>query len=347
MQNIEIGHIKLKYPIIQGGMGVGVSLSKLAGAVSKEGALGIISTAQIGFRKPLFETSPHKANMEAIEEEIKEAKRICGNGYIGVNIMAVTNKYDDYVKKAVDCGVDLIISGAGIAKNLPSLVKGSKTRFAPIFSSLKATKIILKMWDKRENVVPDAIIIEGPMAGGHLAFKKEELENTSTLDFDSELKKIVAHVKTYEEKYKRKIPMFFGGGVMNSKDIKHYLSLGMTGVQVATKFVTTKECDASDKFKEKYLKATKEDVKITNSPVGLPGRAIENDFLKSNSNSKITKCYKCLAKCDINTIPYCITDKLIKSVSGKVDEGLIFCGERVSELKKITTVKQVILELTT
>ncbi len=346
MKKLEIGHMKIKYPIIQGGMGVGVSLSKLAGAVSKAGGLGVISTAQIGFRKPLFQTDSFKANMEAIEEEIKKAKEICNGGYIGVNIMAVTHRYDEYVKKAIESGVDLIISGAGIAKSLPSLVKGTNTSFAPIFSSFKATKIILKMWDKKEGVVPDAIIIEGPEAGGHLAFKKEELENVDKLNFNEEVRKIIEHVKEYEKKYKKKIPIIFAGGIRNNEDVENKLKMGLLGVQVATKFVATKECDASDEFKEMYVNSKEEDIQITVSPVGMPGRALKNDFLKHRERKEINKCYKCLSKCDIKTIPYCITEALVTSVKGKVQDGLMFCGAKVHEITEITSVEEVMKELT-
>lgn len=344
MQGLTIGNFKLKYPILQGGMGVGVSLSGLAGAVSKVGGLGVISTAQIGFKDKLFEKDAFQANMNAIEYHIKRAKEISGNMPIGVNIMAVTEKYDEYVKKAIDCGCNLVISGAGIAKNLPELVKGTSTCFAPIFSSLKATKIILKMWDKKDNVVPDAIIIEGPKAGGHLGFKNEELEDIESLDFDNEILKIVEHVKIYEEKYNKKIPVIFGGGISSNEDVKHYMNLGIDGVQVATRFVPTAECDAHENFKKAYVDANEEDVTIIKSPVGMPGRAIVNEFVK-NEKAKIKKCHKCISHCDPKTTPYCITDALIKSVEGDVENGLVFSGSEVYKINEMSTVEEVISEL--
>ncbi len=344
LKGLTIGHIKLKYPILQGGMGVGVSLSSLAGAVSKHGGLGVISTAQIGFKDPLFEKDTFQANMNAIEYHIKRAKEISNNGFIGLNIMAVTERYDDYVKKAIECGCDLIISGAGIAKNLPELVKGTNTRFAPIFSSLKATKIILKTWDKRNETVPDAIIIEGPKAGGHLGFKNEQLDDIEALNFDDELVQIIEHIKEYEEKYNKKIPVIFGGGVSTHEDVKHYLGLGASGVQVATRFVTTTECDAHENFKNTYVNAGENDVAIIKSPVGMPGRAITNNFVK-NEKTPITKCYKCLVTCDPATTPYCITEALIRSVNGDVENGLVFSGSEVYKIDKISTVEEVISEL--
>ncbi len=341
---LEIGHIKLKYPILQGGMGVGVSLSKLAGAVSKCGGLGVISSAQIGFKDPLFKKETLKANLEALEFHIKEAKRISQNGAIGVNIMAVTENYDEYVKRAISSGVDIIITGAGIANSLPELVKGTKTRFAPIFSSLKATKIVLKMWDKKSNNTPDAIIVEGPKAGGHLGFKNEQLDDIDALDYDNEITQIVEHVRIYEEKYNKKIPVIFGGGITTSDDVKHYMDLGCSGVQVATRFVTTEECDADDAFKQAYVTSTKDDVTIIKSPVGLPGRAIRNNFVTGDKQS-IKHCFNCIATCNPATTEYCITDALIKAVNGDVENGLVFAGANVYQCDKIYTVSDVINDL--
>ncbi len=341
---LEIGHIKLKYPILQGGMGVGVSLSKLAGAVSKCGGLGVISSAQIGFKDPLFKKDTLKSNLDALEFHIKEAKKISNDGSIGVNIMAVTENYDEYVKRAISSGVDIIITGAGIANSLPELVKGTKTKFAPIFSSLKATKIVLKMWDKKSNNTPDAIIVEGPKAGGHLGFKNEQLDDIDGLNYDNEITQIIEHVKIYEEKYNKKIPVIFGGGVTTNGDVKHYMDLGCAGVQVATRFVTTVECDADDAFKQAYLNSTADDVAIIKSPVGLPGRAIRNNFV-TGEKQPIKHCYNCIATCNLATTEYCITDALIKAVNGDVKDGLVFAGAEVYKTDRIYTVEEVILDL--
>ncbi len=341
---LEIGHIKLKYPILQGGMGVGVSLSKLAGAVSKCGGLGVISSAQIGFKDPLFKKETLKTNLDALEFHIKEAKKISDNGAIGVNIMAVTENYDEYVKRAISSGVDIIITGAGIANSLPELVKGTKTKFAPIFSSLKATKIVLKMWDKKSSTTPDAIVVEGPKAGGHLGFKNDQLDDIEALNYDDEITQIIEHVKIYEEKYNKKIPVIFGGGITTSDDVKHYMDLGCSGVQVATRFVTTFECDAHEAFKQAYLQSTEEDVTIIKSPVGLPGRAIKNNFV-TGEKQVIKHCYNCISTCDPKTTEYCITDALIKAVNGDIENGLVFAGANVYKTDKICTVDEVITDL--
>ncbi len=343
-KGLKIKHIELKYPILQGGMGVGVSLSGLAGAVSKHGGLGVISSAQIGFKDPLFEKNPFEANIRALEYHIKKAKEISNNGFVGVNIMTVGKRYEEYVTKAIEFGADIIISGAGIPKNLPELVKGTKAAFAPIFSSLKATKVVLKVWDKQYNVMPDAIIIEGPKAGGHLGFKNEELDDIDGLNYDQEITNIIEHIKTYEEKYKREIPVIFGGGITTNDEVKHYLALGCSGVQVATKFVATEECDADIAFKQAYVNSKKETVGVIKSPVGMPGRAITNNFV-TKDKKKVTKCYNCIQTCDPKTTEYCITDALITSVKGDVENGLVFAGSEVYKINEITNVEKVILEL--
>lgn len=343
---LVIGDLIAKVPIIQGGMGVGVSLSGLASAVAIEGGIGIISTAQIGYDDPLFQANPLQANLNALKRHIALAKEKALGGIIGVNIMTATKKYEEYVIESVKSKVDLIISGAGLPLNLPSLVKNSKTKIAPIVSSLKATKIILKIWDNRYNYTPDLIVVEGPKAGGHLGFKLEYLEDTSN-DFDFELKDIIEFKKIYEQKYAKHIPIVFGGGVYTNEDIKHYISLGCDGVQIASRFVATVECDATIKFKEAYVSCKEDEIVIIKSPVGMPGRAILNDFVKRTllENEKVVKCYDCLTHCDKVTIPYCITNSLINSVKGDVTNSLVFCGSNTYKIDKIVTVKELMQEL--
>lgn len=355
---LQIGDLVAKLPIIQGGMGVGVSLSSLAGAVAKEGAIGIISTAQIGYREPDFDKTPLKANLRAIHKEVKRAREIAGKGgIIGVNIMVATKKYSEYVKEAVRAKVDLIISGAGLPMELPKIVKeewerlkesGEKSRkpkLVPIVSSKKAANIILKMWDKKEQVTPDAIVIEGPKAGGHLGFKQEELENIESFDYDNEIQKIMETVKVYEEKYNKKIPVIVAGGILNKEQLEHYLQMGAAGIQVATPFVTTKECDADERFKQAYISCKKEDIIIVKSPVGMPGRALNNKFQKRvQAEGKIPAqhCHSCISMCKPAKIPYCITEGLIRAVKGDVENGLVFCGANAYLADRITTVREVL-----
>lgn len=344
--SLKIGDLVAKIPIIQGGMGIGVSSSKLAAAVAKEGGVGIISAAQLGYSKDNFQDNPLKSNLEALKEHIKLAKSNACNGIIGVNIMVASNNYKEHVLAAIDAGIDLIISGAGLPTMLPKIVKGYNVKIAPIVSSLKSAKVILKLWDKHDNVTPDMIVIEGPKAGGHLGFKIDEI-NDSNFNYEKVVTDIIDEVKIYEKKYDKKIPVVVAGGVFDGNDIAKYLKLGANGVQMATRFVVTEECDASQKFKDAYINCSKEDIVIVKSPVGMPGRAIKNKFIESvsSSKSKITHCYNCLTPCNPADTPYCISKALINAVNGNVDEGLIFCGENAYRLNKMTTVKQLISEL--
>ncbi|MBS6041703.1 MAG: nitronate monooxygenase [Clostridium baratii] len=343
---LKIGNLVARLPIIQGGMGVGVSLSGLASAVTNAGGIGIISSAQIGFKENDFDKNPLEANLRALKKHIKLAKEKCNNGIIGVNVMVATKEYAEYIKTAVESGIDLIISGAGMPTMLPKLTKGYNVKIAPIVSSLKAAKVILKLWDKHDNVTPDMIVVEGPKAGGHLGFKKDEIE-TASESFDNTIVDIVNHVKEYEEKYEKKIPVIAAGGIFDGNDIAKYLNLGASGVQMATRFVATHECDASLEFKKAYVNAGKDEVGIVSSPVGMPGRAILNPFVNKTKEGpiKVDKCFRCLTPCDPKTTPYCITKALINSVNGDIDNGLIFCGENVSKIKEITSVKSLMTEL--
>lgn len=347
LSSLIIGDLVAKVPIIQGGMGVGVSLSSLAGAVAREGAIGVISAAQPGYLEDDFSSNPLTANLRSLGNHIKKAKEISNNGIIGVNIMCASKNYEEYVKCAIDNGADLIISGAGLPTDLPKLVEGSNIKIAPIVSPPKSASVILKMWDRRYGRTADMVVIEGPKAGGHLGFSNESLEEYKSKDYDKEALEIIEIVKEYENKYNKKIPVVFAGGVFDRKDIDHYISLGCSGVQMATRFVATEECDADINFKMAYINSKKEDIVIVKSPVGLPGRAINNKFMKDKKliNEKITKCYKCLKKCNMADIPYCITGALVRAVKGDIDNSLVFCGENAYRLNKIITVKELIKEL--
>lgn len=343
-----IGDLTAKVPIIQGGMGVGVSMSGLAGAVAREGAIGIISAAQPGYREENFSRDQLDANITALGKEIRRAKEIAEGGIIGVNIMHALRYFEEYIECCVKNGADVIISGAGLPASLPELLEGTSVKCAPIVSSLKAAKVLFKRWAKRLGHVSDFLVIEGPLAGGHLGFHYDELQNGIEKNYDEEVKSIISFVKEYEEMYQKKIPVIFAGGVYDSSDIDHYLSLGCSGVQMATRFVATEECDADIRFKEAYVNARKEDIRIVQSPVGMPGRAIRNSFIKEKDKEReqITKCYNCLEKCNRSEIPYCITTALVRAAKGDVDNALLFCGANAYRVDKITTVKELIEELT-
>lgn len=343
-QPLKIGNLTAKIPIIQGGMGVGISLSNLAGAVAKEGAIGVISTAQIGFRSPDYDNAPLEANLKAIPEYLKKAREIAEGGIIGMNIMVATKHYEQYVKAAVEAGVDLIISGAGLPTQLPEYVKGSSTKIAPIVSSKKSASVLLKMWDRKQNRMPDLVVIEGPKAGGHLGFKKEELETIDDEAYDKEIFSILEVIKEYEQKYNTKIPVVAAGGIYEKKDMEHYMDMGLDGVQIATRFVTTKECDAPDAYKMAYINCKKEEIEIVKSPVGMPGRAIHNEFQEKYKTGayRTKKCHQCIITCNPAETPYCITDALVNAAKGKIEEALLFCGAYAYKAKKIETVKEVI-----
>lgn len=346
---LVIGDLVVKKPIIQGGMGIGISLGNLAGHVAKVGGLGIISAAQIGFKEEDFEKSTKEANLRAIEKEYRKARKIAPEGVIGFNIMVAMRHYEEYVRAAAEAGADIIISGAGLPTDLPKLVEGSSTKISPIVSTEKSAKVILRYWDKKYKRIPDLLIIEGPSAGGHLGFDKEQLDYYSgpsgETAYGDEVCRILNVVREYEEKYETKIPVALAGGISDSEDVRHAFSLGVDAVQVASRFVTTEECDADIRFKESYLNADEEDIVIVKSPVGMPGRAICNPFMqKVMAGEKMSpkKCFGCLRNCNPTEIPYCITQALINAADGKTDDALLFCGANAWQAKKVETVKEVI-----
>lgn len=343
---LVIGDLVAGIPVMQGGMGVGVSLSGLAGAVAAEGGIGILSTAQIGYRDPDFDSDPIGCNLKAIKTELDKARKLAGNGILGMNIMVATRQYEEYVKAAVAAGVDLIVSGAGLPMNLPGLVKDAKTKLVPIVSSVKSTQVIIKYWLKKYNRLPDAIVIEGPLAGGHLGFSAEQLNDLENLRFDDEVEKIIHTVKQLEEEHRFEIPVIMAGGIYTRGDMEHYLKLGASGVQMATRFVTTYECDADEAYKQSYIDAKKEDIVIVKSPVGMPGRAILNPFMERAAGGEIPhgKCHLCVSTCDPAKTPYCITDALINAVTGNVNEALLFCGANAYRATKLEHVKDIMKE---
>lgn len=350
MAKVKIGDLILERPVIQGGMGIGVSRSRLAGAVAREGAMGVISSAQIGYDDPSFRKKPEEANLRILPYEITEAKRIAqGNGAVAVNIMSVTQLYEIYVKTAVAAGADAIISGAGLPLDLPKYTEGSGVKIAPIVSSAKAASILLKMWDKKYRTTADFLVMESPYSGGHQGYKKEQLMNLerTVAEFDENVAMTVRLKEMYEDKYQKAIPLFVAGGIFTEQDKDHYMCLGADGIQVGTRFVATKECDASDAYKEAFVRAKAEDIAIIDSPVGMPGRAIRNPFVERmlKESERITFCYNCLNACNPAKARYCISQALINAVKGDVDNGLIFCSAKVEQIRKIQTVKEVMEEL--
>lgn len=349
MERLVIGNKSARVPVIQGGMGIGVSRGRLAGAVAKAGGIGLVSTVQVGYDEPDFRENPQECNIRALKKHIQMAKEQADGGLVGVNAMVALRDYEAHVKAAVEAGADVVVSGAGLPVALPKLVAGSDTKIAPIVSSEKAAVVILRMWEKKHNATADFVVIEGPKAGGHLGFSKEQIQEDcdGALDYDEEIRKIIAVVKGYEEKFGKKIPVIVAGGVFDADDIRHMRSLGADGVQIASRFVATEECDADIRFKEAYVNAKAEDVRIIQSPVGMPGRAVANAFLDrvSQGRQPVSKCLGCLSKCKPAETPYCITEALVKAVTGDVENGLVFAGSNVGRIKGITTVSELMEEL--
>jgi len=345
---LKIGDLQAELPIIQGGMGVGVSLSGLASAVANEGGIGIISCAQPGFEEPDFKTNTSAANVRAIKKHMEKARKASPNGIIGCNILVALIDYDSLAKAAVENGADVIISGAGLPLNLPKFVintPGAKTKLLPIVSTAKAAEVLCRFWESRYKVVPDGFVVEGPLAGGHLGYSYEELKDIDKIDFKGEILRIKEVADKYGLKHNKTIPIIAAGGIYSGEDILDYLELGCSAVQMATRFVTTVECDAHINFKNAYLKAEKDDIHIVKSPVGMPGRAIRTDFTEYIMNvGRIApiKCVRCVAPCIPKTTIYCITEALIEAVKGRINDGLVFCGQNAYLSKNIVTVKQLI-----
>ena len=347
LKELKIGDLTAKLPIIQGGMGIGISLSGLASAVADEGGIGVIATAGIGMLEPDFSTNWLEANIRALKKEIKKARELT-KGILGVNIMVALSNYADMVRTAIEEEIDIIFSGAGLPLNLPQFLKGStKTKLAPIISSGRAASIICKKWSEKYNYLPDAIVVEGPRAGGHLGFKQEQINNPE-YSLEKLIPEVIKAVKPFEERYKKPIPVIAAGGIYTGEDIYNFLKLGAAGVQMATRFVTTYECDASIKFKQTYIDSSKEDIVIIKSPVGMPGRAIKNKFIDdaNKGEKKPFKCpYHCIITCDYKNSPYCIALALLNARKGNLEHGFAFAGENAYRAKGIISVKELIESL--
>jgi len=344
LKSLKIGDLTARLPIIQGGMGIGISLSGLASAVANEGGIGIIATAGIGMSEPDFYTNYLEANLRALRKEIRRAREL-SKGILGVNIMVALTNFADLVKTAIEEKIDIIFSGAGLPLNLPQFItEGIKTKIVPIVSSGRAASIIAKKWTEKYNYLPDAIVVEGPKAGGHLGFKQEMLTDPEHA-LEKLIPEVIEAVKPYEKQYGKPIPVIAAGGIYTGADILKFFQLGASGVQMATRFVTTYECDASDKFKQTYIDSKKEDMVIIKSPVGLPGRAIKNVFIDevSEGKKKPFKCpYHCLKTCDYKNSPYCITLALINAKKGNLGHGFAFAGENAYRAEKIVSVKELV-----
>ncbi len=347
-ENLDIGNLRIKIPVIQGGMGVRVSSSSLVSAVSNEGALGVIAAVGLGEECGNEQRDYKMRSREELTNLIRETKRLTKNPF-GVNIMSVLTNYDELVEAAQAESVDVIISGAGLPLRLPSLIKNDRTKLIPIVSSARAAQIICSTWARRYKRLPDAIIVEGPLAGGHLGYSLAELADEEHVFLDKILVEVLAVTRTFENDRTR-IPVIAAGGIFDGKDIARVMRLGASGVQMATRFVCTNECDVSIKYKEAYLAAKKEDIVIIQSPVGLPGRVIRNEFVKKVMEGARVPfgCeYKCLYTCDAQKVNYCIAKALLNASRGEMEKGFAMCGSNAYRIKEIVSVKHLIHELVT
>ena len=341
---LKIGDLEICPPVIQGGMGVRVSKSGLAAAVANEGGLGVIASVGLGNYEEHTKDNPSESSEDALRREIQTA-RSNTSGPIGVNIMGALSHFESLVETSVAAKIDVIISGAGLPVNLPQFTEGTNIKLIPIVSSVRTLELICKRWQKRYDRLPDAIIVEGPMAGGHLGYSFEELtgENPPTLDA------ILKEVIEYANALKTPVPVIAAGGIFDGADIARVLALGAAGVQMGTRFVCTTECDVDDKFKQAYINATKDDITLIKSPVGLPGQVIDSPFVQKIKNGETIpfKCpYKCLRSCDPKTAPYCIAQVLAKSSAGKMDEAFAFAGSNAYRCTEIVSVKTLMQQLT-
>ena len=347
MKSLRIGNLAIAVPVIQGGMGVGVSLSGLAAAVANEGGVGVISSAGLGLLYRDFSDNFLEASIHGLKEEIRKAREKT-KGIIGVNVMVAMTNFADMIRTAIAEKVDIIIAGAGLPLDLPSfLKKDSTTKLVPIVSSARAAKIICDKWKSNYDYLPDAVIVEGPKAGGHLGFKEEQI-NDSNYSLEKLVPEIVNELKPFEEKNEQPIPLIAAGGIYTGEDINKMFELGASGVQMGTRFVTTEECDASLAFKQTYIDAEEKDIEIIKSPVGMPGRAIISKFIEKVRDGKRQpkKCpFKCIKTCDISKSPYCIIIALINALKGNFESGYAFAGANAYRATKISSVKEIFQSL--
>ncbi|NQU73864.1 MAG: nitronate monooxygenase [Candidatus Omnitrophica bacterium] len=344
LKPLIIGDLEIKVPIIQGGMGVMISTASLASAVANCGGAGTIANVGLGYGTKENETDFVKASREGFQREMRQAKKF-SRGVIGVNILVALNNYEDLARTAMEENADFIASGAGLPLRLPEFAEGSSAKLIPIVSSARAADIIVRVWKRRYNRLPDAIIVEGPMAGGHLGFKPKDLKSGNVETLENLVVDVLKVAEEYEKRFGLNMPVIAAGGIFDGKDIAKFLNLGAKGVQMATRFVATLECSVADEFKELYIIAGEDDVVIIDSPVGMPGRAIMTKFINrvmQGEKMRIECNYQCLKTCSPKTAPYCILRASFNAVSGDLDNAVVFAGSNVSKVKKIVSVREII-----
>ncbi len=344
MQSLSIGQFTARIPIVQGGMGVGISLSGLASAVANAGGIGVISAAGIGLLEPDGFANFAEANIRALRNEIRRARSMT-KGILGINIMVALTDFANLVRASIKEGIDIIFAGAGLPTNLPEYLEGSThTKLVPIVSSARAAMLLAKRWKERYDYVPDGFVVEGPLAGGHLGFKHEQIDDPAYA-LEKITVEVIESLLPFEQAAGRRIPVVAGGGIYTGADIRKYLDLGAAGVQMATRFVATEECDADVAFKRSYIEAKESDLAIIKSPVGMPGRAVRNRFLEdveAGKRSPYSCPYHCIVTCDYEKAPYCISLALLNAQRGRLTHGFAFAGANAWRVDRIVTVKELV-----
>jgi nitronate monooxygenase len=348
LKSFNIGDLRIPVPIIQGGMGIGISLSGLASAVANNGGVGVISTVGIGLIDYNPRLNYRNNNIDVLRKEIQKARKLT-SGVLGVNIMSVLTNFTDMVRTSIEEKIDIIFSGAGLPLDLPAYLKdGVKTKLVPIVSSARAARILCNKWKQNYNYLPDAFVVEGPKAGGHLGFKANDLQEESNKleTLVSEVLEVTVEIK---KEFDKDIPVIAAGGIYTGEDVYQMIQLGASGVQLGTRFVATEECDASVDFKNAFIEAKEEDIQIIKSPVGMPGRTIYNQFLREafDGKRKPERCkYNCIKSCDPKTTSYCIADALMAAYKGRLSDGFAFTGSNAGRVQEISTVDTIFEELT-
>jgi len=358
MKPLKIGKHTIKHPIIQGGMGLGISWDRLAGNVSKEGGLGVISSVGTGYyenkqyAKKLVEGRPllekEFYNRDALFKIFENARKICGEAPLGCNVLYAINDYGRVVRDSCEAGADIIITGAGLPMDMPEYTKDfPDVALVPIVSTGRAFKLIAKRWEKRYGKIPDAVIVEGPLSGGHQGFKYEDCYKE-----ENQLEHLVPDVREEVDKWDKNIPVIAAGGVWSHEDIVKLMELGANGVQLGTRFALTYECDASDEFKQILLNAKKDDIVLMKSPVGYPARGIRTKLIEKveKKEGPIIKCISnCVFPCnrgeEARKVGYCIADRLADAYTGDEELGLYFSGALAYKANRLLSVEELIKEL--
>lgn len=342
---MNIGGLEVKVPIIQGGMGVRVSTSSLAAAVADCGAAGTIASVGLPPDTPENRADVPKSCREFLVKDIITAREL-SRGVIGVNIMVALSNYEDIARTAANAKVDFIISGAGLPLRLPEYTEGTSVKMIPVISSGRGAEVVARTWKRRYNRLPDAVIVEGPLSGGHIGGHSiEELEAGDLTELEGTVKDVLGVMKEYG----KDIPVLAAGGIFDGKDIARFLKLGAKGVQIGTRFIATNECSADIKYKQMFVDATEDDLVYIQSPVGMPAKVIKTKFVEEmlgGGRRPISCNYQCLRTCDPQKAPFCIAKALIDAVEGDIDNAIVFASSYVSRIKKIVPVKDLIDEIT-